>query len=115
LKWDPFVSVDAFVAIDEDVGVPAPRDPKHFSTMSFSHRSPHCDFTHHNVVQVGDGVNKRPDPLAVGLRVDGAGRRADGRTPRVADTDIIYGGGGGGGWAMGGREGGREGVVCCVV
>ena len=26
---------------------------------------------------VGDGVDKRRDPLAVGLRVDGAGRRAN--------------------------------------
>jgi hypothetical protein len=51
--------------------------------MSFSHRSSHCDFTHHNVDQVGDGVDKRPDSLAVGLRVDGAGRRANGRTPRA--------------------------------
>ena len=39
--------------------------------------------THHSIDQVGDGVDKRPDPLAVGLRVDGAGRRADGRTPRA--------------------------------
>ena len=44
---------------------------------------PHTVITYHNVDQVGDGVDKRPDPLAVGLRVDGAGRRADGRTPRA--------------------------------
>ena len=41
------------------------------------------EFTHHNVIQVGNGVDKCPDPLAVSLRVDGAGRRADGRTPRA--------------------------------
>ena len=35
--------------------------------------------THHNVDQVGDGVDERPGPaLAVGLRVDGAGQ-----TPRA--------------------------------
>ncbi len=31
--------------------------------------------THHNVDQVGNGVDERPDPaLVVGLRVDGAGQ-----------------------------------------
>ena len=83
MKWDPFGSVDAFVAINKGAGVPAPRDPRHFSNTSLPHRSPHCDFTHHNVNQVVVGIDKRPDPLAVGLRVDGAGRRADGRTPRA--------------------------------
>ncbi len=41
--------------------------------------------THHNVDQVGEGegVNERPDSPAVSLWVDGAGRRADGRTPRA--------------------------------
>ena len=29
--------------------------------------SSHCDFTHHHFVQVGDGVDKRLDPLEVGL------------------------------------------------
>ena len=38
---------------------------------------PHTVITHHNVDQVGDGINERPDPLAVGLRVDG------GRTHRA--------------------------------
>ena len=58
-------------------------DPQHFSNTSLPHRSSHCDFTCHNVDQVGDGVDKRPDPLVVGLWVDGADRRADGRTPRA--------------------------------
>ncbi len=83
LKWDPFGSVDAFVAVDKGIDVPAPRDPQHFSNTSLPHWSPHCDFTHHHVEQVGNGVDKHPDPLAVGLWVDGAGRRADGRTPRA--------------------------------
>ncbi len=39
--------------------------------------------THHNVDKFRDDDDERPDPLAVGLRVDGAGRRADGRTPRA--------------------------------
>ena len=51
--------------------------------MSLSHWSSHCNFTYHDVDQVGDSVDERPDPLAVGLRVDGAGRRADGQTPRA--------------------------------
>jgi hypothetical protein len=54
-----------------------------FCTMSLSHWSSHCNFTYHDVDQVGDSVDERPDPLAVGLRVDGAGRRADGQTPRA--------------------------------
>ena len=37
--------------------------------------------TYHCVDQIGDGVNECPYPLAVGLRVDGTGQRANGRTP----------------------------------
>ena len=51
--------------------------------INHSRTGPHTVITHRNVDQVGDGVDKRPDPLAVGLRIDGAGRRADGRTPRA--------------------------------
>jgi len=58
-------------------------DPTHFLHNVTFALVPTCDFTHHNVDQVGDGINERPDPLAVGLWVDGAGRRADGRTPRA--------------------------------
>ncbi len=48
-----------------------------------SRTHPHTVITHHNVDCVGDGVDKRPEPLAVVLRVDGVGRHADGRTPRA--------------------------------
>ena len=60
----------------------ASTDPQHFSKNHFR-TGPHTVITYHNVDQVGDGVDKRPDPLAVGLRIDGAGRRADGQTPRA--------------------------------
>ena len=46
--------------------------------INHSRTGPHTVITHRNVDQVGDGVDKRPDPLAVGLRIDGAGRRANG-------------------------------------
>jgi len=60
----------------------ASTDPQHFKQNITPAPVPAYDFTHHNVDQVvGDGVDECPDPLAVGLRVDGAGRRADGRTP----------------------------------
>jgi hypothetical protein len=36
--------------------------------------------TYHHVDQVGKGINKRLDPLAVGLRVDSTCRRAEGQT-----------------------------------
>ena len=51
--------------------------------MSLSNWSSHCNFTYHNVDQVGDSVDERPDPLSVSLWVDGTGRRANGRTPRA--------------------------------
>ena len=58
-------------------------DPQHLA-IHHSHTGPHTVITHHNVNQVGDGVvDKRPDPLAEGLRVNGAVRRANGRTPRA--------------------------------
>ena len=58
-------------------------DPQHLA-IHHSHTGPHTVITHHNVDQVGDGVvDKRPDPLAEGLRVNGAVRRANGRTPRA--------------------------------
>ncbi len=37
--------------------------------------------TYHCVDQIGDGVNEHPRPFAVGLWVDGTGRRFDGRIP----------------------------------
>ncbi len=43
-----------------------------------SARRPHIVITHHYVNQDGNGVDKCPDPLAVGLWIDGAGRRANG-------------------------------------
>ena len=43
----------------------------------------HTVITHHNVDKFCDGVNERPDPLAVDLWLDGAGRRANGQTPRA--------------------------------
>ena len=44
--------------------------------------SSRCKFkTYQCVDQIGKGVNERPDPLAVGLWVNGTGRRADGQTP----------------------------------
>ena len=48
--------------------------PRHFCNVSK---------TYHNVDQIGNGVDEHPDPLVVGLWVDGAGRRADGQTPRA--------------------------------
>ena len=39
--------------------------------------------THHNVHELGDGVDERPDPFSMGLRVDGAIGRADNRAPRA--------------------------------
>ena len=39
--------------------------------------------THHHHLQLGDGVNERPDPLSMGLRVDGAVGSADDRAPRA--------------------------------
>ena len=90
-----FGTVDAVVAVDDTflrfgVGFPSPSIvPRHFSYTSLPHRSPHCDFTHRNIDQAGEGVDERPDPLAAGLRVDGAGRRAD--APTVEHPGLCLG------------------------
>jgi hypothetical protein len=39
--------------------------------------------THHHINQLRNDLDKGPDPFSVGLRVDGAVGRADGRTPRA--------------------------------
>ena len=39
--------------------------------------------THHHINQLQNGLDEGPDPFSVGLRVDGAVGRADGRTPRA--------------------------------
>ena len=89
-------------------------DPKHFLHNVTFALVPTCDFTHHNVDQVGNCVDKHTDPLAVGLWVDGAGRRANGRTPRalldvrVRQTSFVTA-------AEGGREGGEGVHVMCDV
>jgi hypothetical protein len=54
------------------------------NVQRYSAPSSRCEFkTYHCVDQIGNGVNECPDPLAVGLRVDGTGQRANGRTPRA--------------------------------
>ena len=57
-------------------------DPQHFLHNAIFASVPTCDFTHHIVEKFRDGVDERPDPLAVGLRVDGTARCSDGRTSR---------------------------------
>jgi hypothetical protein len=57
-------------------------DPQHFLHDAIFSPVPTCDFTHHIVNKFRDGVYEHPDPLAVGLRVDGAARCFDGRTSR---------------------------------
>jgi hypothetical protein len=55
--------------------------------------SSRCEQTHHHVGQIGDSIDKRPDTLVVGLRVNGAGRRANGQTPRAllgVDLHTVY-------------------------
>ncbi len=46
-------------------------------------KSSHCDFTHHDVNQIGYGVDERPYPFAVGFGVDGAGRYANNQATRA--------------------------------
>ena len=57
-------------------------DPQQFLHDAIFAPVPTCDFTHHIVDKFRDGVDERPDPLAVGLWVDGATRCSDGRTSR---------------------------------
>jgi hypothetical protein len=48
---------------------------------------------HRNVHTFCNGVDERPDPFAVvGLLVDSAGRRADGRTPQGSAEKLFFGG-----------------------
>jgi hypothetical protein len=39
--------------------------------------------THHHVHKLNDGLDEGPDPFAMGLWVDGAGRRANDRATRA--------------------------------
>ena len=80
LNWNPVSAAGAAVAVDG--GTMQSNDPN-ILTQCHSRTGPHTLISYHNVDQVGDGVDKRPDPLAVGLRADGASRRANGRTPRA--------------------------------
>ena len=79
-NWNPTAAASAVVAVNG--GTMQSNDPN-ILTQCHSCTVPQTVITYHNVDQVGDGVDKRPDPLAVSLRVDGAGRRADGRTPQA--------------------------------
>jgi hypothetical protein len=39
--------------------------------------SSHCGVTHHDINQLGYGLDEGPYPFAVGLQVNGTGRRAN--------------------------------------
>ncbi len=39
--------------------------------------------THHHVYKLGNCLNVYPDPFALGLRVDGTGRRANDQATRA--------------------------------
>ena len=53
------------------------------TTRSMKKKDTTIKKTHHHINQLRNGLDEGPDPFLVGLRVDGAVGRADGRTPRA--------------------------------
>ena len=51
------------------------------TTRSMKKKDTTIKKTHDHINQLRNGLNEGPDPFSVGLRVDGAIGRADGRAP----------------------------------
>jgi hypothetical protein len=63
LNWNPVSAAGAAVAVDG--GTMQSNDPN-ILTQCHSCTGPHTLISYHNVDQVGDGVDKRPDPPTCG-------------------------------------------------
>ena len=63
----PLAAAAGGTVIAVDGGSAWPQLTHNIFSKNHFRTGPHTVITHHNVDQVGDGVDKRPDPLAVGL------------------------------------------------
>ncbi len=67
--------------VDDDIIVMDVDDDGQVTTRSMKKKDTTIKKTHDHINQLRNGLNEGPDPFSVGLRVDGAIGRADGRAP----------------------------------